>query len=398
MLPAGVTVRLTSSLMVIAQDEIDIQGTLTVSATPAPPRTPVNITLVTAQGDVKVGGVVGQSPFFPVQAPAGNSPVVVAASAIARGQPGVNAGYVRILSPLGSVDIQGTVMAISGGNGGSADATGLRVGRQDGWASAAGAGGGYGGDVRICAMEGISVGPSGIVGAGHGGGGGLADAVAVNRQKAWAVAGESNSGGTVFLEGYAPRTPAQLVNQGRIQGGLVTYGNEARATGGPGGGEAEAEGGDAGDGGTVLFQGIVTPSVGIINAAAGGGGGKAVARGGAGARPGPFIGSNGNAKARGGDGGSSGAIPVIPLPNGTTIPGGLAVPAGIPGLFAYGKGGNADALAGNGAPNRNSGSEDALGGTGASGTAPAPATAGPVAPAGPGVGGVAAGSLSLGTP
>lgn len=418
-IPQGTSLRLNRTLILVADNLLQVDGDIIATHHFLMGR-PIDIVLVSLQGDVVIGAnaEIGTSFLNPESAPDGANDNKVSVHARAAGRPAKSAGFIKIIAQQGSINIQGSVIAQAGGEGGSAVARGTSAtgqvpvigGFMGGSAGAAGSQGGHGGHVQLCALDSINIASNAVVIGGMGGGGGIATAKAVNGSDAEAIGGPSGDAGDVRIDGLNPN--CQVFNNGIIRGGSVQFGNLATANGGPPGGKATATGGDAGSGGTVIINNCAfVPPPGNVAAYKGGGGGPAKATGGNGAAGGLFSGSNGgNAKARGGDGGVSGVRPVIPLTTGGTAPGQLINPApiGMMGL-AHGKGGDATAKAGNGGVGGryrgggNSGTEDALGGTGSGGTAAAPATA-PSAAGTPGAGGAGGatplpgGSVSTGTP
>ncbi len=402
-IPAGTNIFLTSSLILVANDLLQVDGTITVNPIGVPFGRQVNITLVSQNNNVVIGPA-GQVGSASAQSP--SKPMRTVTGRIASAFPGTNGGYVRLLSPGGGIDIQGNVEGFGGGNGGKATSKGVIL---TGMSALAGAGprseavavggqGGFGGDVRLCALDGINIGSAALVRGGMGGGMGHAFATAGSGKDAHASGGPANNGGNILIDGLVPGMA--VINAGRIEGGSVDWAGAAFATGGAStavplnGGKAVARGGLGGDGGTVLFSScVVTPPVGIINAHLGGDGGTANATGGNGFSS-LVTGKGGNADAWGGFGGQRGALPQIPTPAGV-------VPGGTSGIGAtwVGTGGTATARSGNGGTRTtpppplpalnggNSGNAFAQGGTGAGGTgatvAISAATAA-VAPAGAG--------------
>ena len=371
-LPGGTTLTLTSSLTIIVRDELRIDGVILLG-TPAVAGGLINVTLVSTNADVRIAGVVGRcGPFQPNPPPAAAA-VITGSAALAVAVAGDSAGFVKVVAAGGSVDVTGCVIAGHGNWGGSATALGVRAPglfAVSGSATAVGGGGGAGGEVLLCALEAVHVGPSGfgfgprgLVSGGWGGGGGHAKATSVNREEAHAIGGPGNRGGNVVVKGLQPG--CQLFNEGVLRGGGVLFGSFADATGTLAGGvfdgDARAEGGPGGQGGSVFASDCPAVRPGTIAVAAGGNGGPADARG-------------DRAVARGGPGGPSGAAARVPL-----IVGGLApwiltapTPPGWRGVAA-GKGGDATAAC------NPAGSADALGGVGATGAAPVPARVPPAA-------------------
>jgi hypothetical protein len=408
-IPGGTLIQLTSSLIVVVDGPLVVQGTIAVNPAIAP-GTRVDVVLVSLGANVlispgaKVGGTQMPGPAAVSVTGAGGAP------ALAAGLAGTNGGYVKIVAARGAIDIQGEVRGFCGSTGGFAFANGAAVAglgglvMNGGEAVAVGGQAGAGGDVKLCAWEAIN--NTGRVRGGFGGYGGDATAAAVNGQDAYGRSAPSNTGGDVLIQGLQPNV--QVFNAGFIEGGNVLGTGIARAQGGAGGvftgGDATAIGGAGSNGGTVQFANcVVIPPVGAISAYVGGDGGWAYAIGGAGSVQGLLGLRGGDADATGGNGGAPGATPVIPTPAGArngTIAGA--------GLGSDGHGGTATATGGPGGtvPPRppfpaigrggSSGKASATGGTGQSGAAPAPAASPSVGPAGV-AGGVCAPASSPGT-
>ncbi len=388
-LPQGVTLSLTADLTIITDQQLIIDGTITHNPNGIAVGANVSITLVSLQNNVTVNqtGLVGQAnvPLTP--------PAVIRSqlqNALARGNPGTNAGTVTILAPQGGVDIQGFVDGFGASDGGNAVAVGTPINNIlnipiGGGAIAVGAQAGAGGDVRICALDGINI--DGEIRGGWPGTGGAAVANAQNGADAYAEGGPSNAAGDVHIQGLVQGMA--VTGSGKITGGAGFPGGDCVASGGNafvlGGGDAIAKGAKGGNGGTVAFTScVVTIPPANINAHAGGNGANATSRGGRGAN---IAGGNGgDATSNGGDGGADGAIPQIPTP---TSP-----PPAQGGISRFGMnsgtGGIGNAKAGSGGTGNmifnggSSGTSTATGGTGAvTGAPPAPVPpGGPVPPTG----------------
>lgn len=404
-IPQGMQIRLTSTLILVADDHLQVDGIITMNAAAVRRGRLVNIILVCRNCNVVIGAQ-GQVGSMVTQAPAGPNSNRTALTAIASGGAGTNGGYVKIVAPSGSIDIQGTVEGFGGGDGGNANAIGAFAAapggliRNGGEAVAVGGQAGAGGDVKLCAYEAVNV--AGRVRGGLGGQGGNTTATAVNGKDAYARGGPSNEGGDVLIEGLSPTM--QVFNTGTIVGGAVLWAGNASSTGGPGfrfgGGDAESIGGPGHQGGTVTFvQCTVARPVGTINSRVGGDGGFATARAGIGAS-GRVIGwSGGDATATGGNGGTPGATPQIPTPTGI-VAGGVSR-----GGASVGTGGRAMAIGGSGGTTAtgwgrggSSGTGNATGGTGGqSGTPATPVSSPAVGPTGA-TGGTAVPAPSPGTP
>ena len=399
-LPIGRTLKITSTLILVADQNLIIDGDIEFAdgLRPAP-----DIILVSKNKDVVINGSVGESILSKTKTASGIDSNAQSLFASASGGAGYNAGYIKIIAPKGNVDIQGTVIAGNGGKGGWASATGVNF-SIGGSALAAAGQGGRGGDIYICALDSLNIGASGEIRGGMGGGGGVAQSVSKGRFEAYSEAGPNNDGGDVFIEGEGSAL-LPVINAGLITGGSIDGWGVAVATARPNGSNALAIGREGGRGGTVFMTSCEFAVVGTVNAGQGGHGGDAEADGGMGNTIVLLGYKGGNATARGGNGGKSGPIPQIPVMAGGTVAGGITVlPAVTPG-FGYGSGGSAMGTPGAGGPGGlfkggDSGKGDFLGGEGVGGTPPIHVKTKPVlgTRAKAGAGGVAVFSSSAGTP
>ena len=353
------TIRAASDLTIVTQNDLIIKGRIEL-----PARAPVgtNLVLVSLHGKILIdsGAYIG-----------GGSPV--------RG----NGGTIMLSGQ--TVEILGTVE----GNGGG---SGLNVNGD----SARGANGDIGGDVHVCAEDGIVVGalnaPAGalaLVRGGNGGRGG--NGIATGSNDTTGIGGTGGKGGDVIFEVRPGAASAQVVVDvfADPQGGGGGLGGQAAADSrdGRNGGSAVARGGIGGAGGTVRFTTALVRNVGPnIRGGDGGNGGPASAEGGDGDNAWALAGSPGGAaRATGGSGGPPGPAPVIPLLGGDPQ-------AGSPG--SPGHGASAAALAGSGGSagthwykGGSTGMGTATGGPNGNGAAPPVVPPfGPVAATGPGGG------------
>ncbi len=398
--PAGTTLNITSDLTIISNNNLQIDGDIVAANPGANPGMQggfmPNITLVSQNGNV----VIGPNAEIGFKAGMVLPAVGVAAGASIRGAPGRTGGYVKIVSPNGFVANQGTIIGMPGTDGERANDTAAGGMFGVNTASSASGGGGSGGNVLICAKDSII--NDGWIAGGGAGSGGTASATALAGAQGDAVGGDGGTGGTVRLHGLINPGRTGVTNNATIQAGVGGRGGSAIATGGAGGGDARANAGHAGQGGTIEFVSVEMAVVGTLNPASGGDGGVATATGMAGANGVLWGDPGGSAIANGGDGGPDGLTGPIPVPAGAA-PGVWGAPVvGRPGHT--GAGGNATATAGNGGNGRRrggpSGTRSATGGTGKGGTAATPAPPPPIVrtpPAG-GTGGVGGTSTSTGTP
>jgi hypothetical protein len=357
LLPRRVTIRLTGNLTIVSVNDLVIQGSILF---PRLPRGPVisKLTLVSLQGTVQitstasVGG--GYAPFAPGSTATGTDAVAICG-------PPFNGAHIRIIGR--AIDIQGVVVAQDGGDGSVASALATGLGTifgfgptlvpRGGAAQAAAADGGFGGDVLLCARDGISIGRGAMVLGGGGGYGGIAAAMAANGSRGFARGGSGGTGGDVRVVGITQLAedgqlilcPVDVVAGAMVVGGQGGYVGTGTAVGGlgqgfsliaGGGGDALAVSGDGGPGGTVLFNdGCVVDVAGVVRSGDGAtpladavsGIGSADATGGNGP-PARFRRGydGGDARALGGNGGVAGAIPRIP-----TIGGLINGQSGAPG-------------------------------------------------------------------
>jgi hypothetical protein len=336
--PGGVRIELTRDLRLVADGDIVIDGIIGLPSPPASRTPSVNITIVSVNGTVRVGA--GAAIGAGVAADGTSS--VTGRNADAFAPSGANGGTVKIVGT--NIDLRGNVLGnVGGGSRASATATGLVtlpiVGTSipsGGRATAVSSAGGFGGDVLLCALESINI--DGTV-VGGDGGASAADATAANGSLAIAQAGAAGIAGDVILTGTDPNAPCQVsLNPGsELRGGsgglagvqafggdgagLLGDGGQAVASGGPK--RPPGMGAATPTGGTVRFVGcLVVTNRGIVRAGDGSAGGTAEATGGVG-RDGRVFGgyAGGDAMATGGDGTPGGAIPSIPLIDGTVVAG-----------------------------------------------------------------------------
>lgn len=382
-LVAGLTLKLTDDLILVADQRLQIDGSIGLAANVMQP---VNVVLVSLEESVRISvtGRVGAPGQFAAN---GLDAILNAANAAAQSQPGVNGGYVKILAPLGSIVIDGEVNATAGGDGGVAQASGAGgfFGGVGGNGTASGGQGGGGGDVLLAALEDIVVRMvGGILRGGAGGAGGFANATARSSGFARADGGPGNVGGRITFVGLAPDLTTAVEagwiiagaggRGGLAQARVVSAAFRAR------GGSATASGGKGAPGGTVVFRNCVASLSGQPESGNGGNGGAGVAQGGDGASRLPKGAPGGPAEARGGYAGGAGAIPQFRVPSGGIGQG--RVMQGGPGTWCTG--GAATAVGGTGGDpflwgnGGDSGSATATGGTGCSGIAAAAVATGPV--------------------
>lgn len=377
----NVRIELLSTLYIDAEEELIIDGTITMSAS-CSNIAPVNIFLVCKKGDIKIGipAVIGTKhlEWGGLNQLEADGDVSSTANAIAQSPPGVNAGQIKILAPWGTIEIKGKIKGLEGGRGGKAIADPSRSGTlKRGSAVAVSGQGGAGGDVIICRLDSTWIKPEAFVEGGMGGLGGKANAIALGRKDAWAVGGPGNEGGDVVFLGEDPNTG--IIIEGTIYAGAGGDSGYASSLGGNDdgrGGKATSESKDAGGGGTVIFKSCkVRPPYSAPGSGGGGHGEKVESQGGKGEDvppipPLPFPLSailvksklykgwaGGDAKSNGGNGGIPGSEPIIPLDTGGTDKG-FQSPGGW--------GGDAEATQGSGGkgtPGGNTGSAEALGGT-----------------------------------
>ena len=411
-LPPGVTLWALSDFTLVAFGDLTIHGSLkTVTGGD------VNITLVSVNGSVRIGSlaVIGPPPGTVIPGATGATGVY----ARALGVPGTSGGSVKIKGR--TVIIEGTVVAESGGRGGGAFARGAGISAFGGLAVAGGGMGGFGGKVLICAEEAIDLVGFAEVSAGHGGDSGKALAVADHADEAIAFCGPGNRGGDVeFVGTGAGACPVTFRQVGRFAPDGDRWHRRRRRTGdrargrGPvalrplrfrlGNGElGAAVGGEGGKGGTVVFSNCVVSTPAVVTAGSGGRGGNATAVGGTGVAAELLSGyRGGRGDARGGDGGLRGDLLTFPLiggGNGTVLAPAVIGGTGGTATASGGSGGRGGTVPyfGSGGP---SGRANALGGSNPNGgtatLAPAPPTAGGVAPRG--AGGIGPQVTSTGAP
>ncbi len=393
-IPSSATIQLASDLVIIADKDLIVSGAIKFprSSVPGPPSP--NITLVSRNGRVRItgGADIGGGYAAP-----GAPSTVVARPAFAQSGPGNNGGLIKIIGV--NIDARGEIVGHGGGDGGDADANSQAA--PLGWldffhrATAVSGQGGFGGDVWLCAIDSINMGGAlaGLaVSGGQGGRGGDAFATSDLGWRALAVGGPGNDGGDVVVNGTFQGAPVQVFINQPPQGGDGQRGGDVVASGG--GGNAVAEGGKGGKGGTVKFDNAIVMNQGTAAAGSGGRGGIADAGGGAGGNGFFFGGGGGDATTTGGDGGAEGGAPMLPLPVGGPRP-------GRPGT--NGSGGDAYATAGDGGNatvdgGGSSGTSRAQGGSNGASVSPGPpVTKGPIAPTGA-TGGVAVPATQFGAP
>jgi hypothetical protein len=285
-------------------------------------------------------------------------------AALSSGRPG-NPGSLTLLRGI-SVEIEGTVQGERGGEG---EAIQTSNNQPQGRAYAFGGAGGAGGDVVICAVEGVRIGPIGRLRGGSGGDGGRGDAQAAHGGEAVGGGGPAHHGGDVVIRGLPPDAVCQVVMEpgAEIHAGDGGYGfigqalrNFAIPPGRAPGGNGSANGGEGGDGGSVRFENCKVARVAFVESGHGGNGGTAYARGGEGGSASDGL-SGGDAVARGGKAGVSGPEPRIPRTDDTVERGQRGRGgSGREAQATSGAGGNAGDQRGQGG---RSGSASAKGGT-----------------------------------
>jgi hypothetical protein len=389
-LPSGMTLTLTSSLILVAEVSLKIEGMIALAQNVAQP---VNVTLVCLQGSVLITGSVGRQGQAAM-----DSPNVTSRGFHARAQtaPGVHGGYVKILAPTGTIRIDGEIHSSRGGNAGTARADAQTMfAWVGGAAEAAGGQAGAGGDVLLVAIDGINLANTGKILAGSSGFGGAAEVIARNGKPADARGGPSNVGGSIIFKGLVPGMAVDLLSA--VRAGGSNPGGDAGAGGKPSppgqaGSGATAIGGAGDAGGHIGFVGCAVGVWVVVEAGEGGGGGTAQATGGIGGKWAVRSRDGGSADAIGGKAGPPGRKPQIPLQLGGVAQG--TVSQGIAGVSC--KGGNAQATGGTGGAGAaggqggDSGSAAATGGIGCSGAPPVVAH-GPAATAAPAPSGGAVG-------
>lgn len=258
-----------------------------------------------------------------------------------------------------SVEVDGNIQGEVGGQGETITSSNADL-RGRSWAF--GGPGGAGGDVVLCALEGVRLGPIGRVIGGSGGDGGNGEAVGSPGVNVVGIGGPAHHGGDVVIRGLAPDATCQVFMEAGawLKGGNGGYGpvglarrNRAVPPGPEEGGEGSATGGDGGKGGAVRFENCTVVRVAVVESGHGGNGGPAAALGGNGGTAGVGL-PGGDAIARGGTAGESGPEPRIPLADGT-------VGRGIRGRSGSGR--EAEAVPGDG------GTASGLGGDSGSGSA-----------------------------
>ena len=336
------TIRVASDLTVVTESDLIIKGRIEL-----PARAPVgtNLVLVSLHGKILI-----------------DSGAYVGAGGPVRG----NGGTIMLSGQ--TVEILGTVEGNGGGGG-------LNVNGD----SARGINGDDGGDVHVCAGDGIVIGalnaPAGalaLVRAGNGGRGG--NGIATGSNDTTGVGGNGGKGGDVIFEVRPGAASPQVVVDvfADPQGGDGGPGGQAAADsrGARNGGNATATGGTGGSGGTVRFTTAVVRNVGPnIRGGDGGSGGSASAEGGDGDNAWALDGSPGGAaRATGGSGGSPGPAPAIPLFSGDPQGGSPGSPGhGASATALAGSGGTAGALSHTGG---STGVGTATGGPNGNGAAP----------------------------
>jgi hypothetical protein len=408
---AGVTIDMKSDLVVVADDDLVIDGHIIFPWRMGAGEASLNITLVSLKGKVVIGpkGFVGN----------GFAARGADDSVLGKGGSGSDGGLIRILGI--NIDIQGSVLGNGGGDGG--DGSTLNVGPLvgligiflanavglpglarilGGLLTSTGGQGGKGGDVVLCAVDSIHTAGAAKAEAGQAGWGGEADCQTSTGFGAQATGGGGGSGGDVSLRGPSATALTQVFNEGNLLGGRAGGGRKAYASSISGracGAPATAVGGRAGKGGTVDFFGCAVVTAGFTKAGDGdvpGGDAEAHAdKGGSG-----FFGgqAGGSATAIGGQGGRPGDTPSLPMATGQ-------IQKGYPG--GPGKGGDAYAVAGIGGDGSSlvhssggaSGAAFGQGGSDGTGAPPAggPVTFGPAPPSGSD-GGVTSTAAQLGKP
>jgi hypothetical protein len=365
---AGIPNPLHRSLTLVSENDLIINGAITAPTQTTPGAQPINITLISLKGDVKIanGAKIDGGRSAP-----GYEERMSSDPGFAVGERGENGGFIKIAAKK-SILIDGAIAGSWGGNGGAAILTGQRpqqpmlllfnllifVWRYVWWAgnksqlTALGGPGGFGGDVVFCAGESIQVGRTGSVKGSRGGNGGDSTVTADDNTPAVAQGGDAGDNGDVILIGTQAGVIVD-VNVGGVIEGAKNFGGVRLKDGGLGsvlranfgkapadGGSGYARGGDGSNGGTVRFLNCLVSNDGTIAAGDAGSGNSARASGGTARMPNPNnlnTGySGGIAEAEGGDGGVAGTTP--------------AAPNAILGQF--GGGGDADAVPGTGGNGR----------------------------------------------
>jgi hypothetical protein len=338
----------TSDLIIVAKNDLTIAADIMVGAGT------FNINMISLEGKVLVArgttvtaGSRDKADRVEVTGdPARNPPATALAKA------GGNGGQIQISGV--NVEIAGVVVAGSGGEGGSAMATGRgsqlgqvpdpqnpgqtmtvdvpNRGGPPATATAVGGSGGYGGRIIVCARDSIGVRTDAQLIGGSGGDGGSAEAIADNGAPAYARGGDGSRGGGVLMTSILGGQCQIFLEAGsRLRGGNSSFahGGDAQALGGKAyedaprsrrrGGDAIALAGKGGDGeGVSLLNCVVFNSGGILQSGDGRDGGMAMAMGGRGADSkvrGVAGDPGGDAEAGGGSGGKRGESPPSQTPN-----------------------------------------------------------------------------------
>jgi len=310
-LPEKEEIRLVGPFVVLARGDIVIEGSVLRRAGLEENQ---DIVLISFEGTVRISGVVGGGSALD------GSGTPASPLNLRSGAPGEQ-GSLTLLRGI-SIEIAGIVIGEDGGDGESVTTSSAdRQGRS--WAF--GGAGGAGGDVLLCAIEGITMSEFARGYAGDGGEGGTGRATAGPSGNAVGVGGPGHDGGNIVFRGLPADATCQVVmepgarvvagNGGSASSGFA-YRNRAIAPESDPGGEGRATGGDAGRGGEVRFENCTVVRVGRVESGNGGIGGGGTAFGGDGGS-GPAGRRGGDAIARGGTGGDSGAEPAIPRPDGT---------------------------------------------------------------------------------
>jgi hypothetical protein len=310
----GQTITLSGNLIIETEFDLIIEGDILF-----PPRSgPFNLSLISHKGKVVIGN----------NAKIGNG--------LATTSPG---GQIFISGVI--VDMQGRIL---GQRGGTPNSSGGNP------ATRFGAIGFRGGNITFEAVDGIRIGTKTNNGAfaiaGDGGTG--ESVVAFDALRSYARAGDGGPGGDVIFQVRPNSGPTRVtvMLQGKAQGGSGGSGGFAAATcaGFGQGGDAESQGGNGVDGGTVLFpSAIVDGWATSAECGNGGHGGCADASGGEGA-PATLITSSqvgGTARTKGGDGGGPGVPPSVPMISGSTAVGSIGFAgSGASGNSTSGAGGD----------------------------------------------------------
>jgi len=96
-LPAATTLTLTSSLIIIVRDELRIDGAIQIGS-PAVAGSPIDVVLVSTNGDVSIGGHGGRCGLFQPNPPATPAATATAPDALAAGVAGDNAGFIKVVA------------------------------------------------------------------------------------------------------------------------------------------------------------------------------------------------------------------------------------------------------------------------------------------------------------